>query len=42
MMGMLGCIAGQEIFKAVDTGTKESVHNSVQYFTQSTARAVCY
>lgn len=41
-MGMLGCLVGQEIFKAVDTGTKESAHKSVQYFIQSIARAVCY
>lgn len=42
MMGRLGCMVGQEIFKAEDTGTKESVHNSVQYFIQSIAIVVYY
>lgn len=42
MMGMLGCLVGQEIFKAVDTGRKESAHKRVQYFIQSIVRAVYY
>lgn len=42
MMGKLGWMVGQEIFKAVDTGTKESVYKSVQYFIQGIARAVYY